>query len=344
MPHLRVILGDQFGHAFSLKPGTNLIGRDPWSDIILPLESPASRRHAEIFCREGEWMLRDLQSINGTYLNTVRILDASLNHGDEISIGDTVLIFEYGDRKTSETEEAASSAIPQAPKGLQSDSEVIALVHSVPEKIAKLEHAFVVDSAARAALIRQLVMAILVGGTVVIFGIEDSALPPGVRQFASARPSNAENDDSSTKRIHFGINAAGALRDGEMLPELEEFLPQNEIKALRTAVHDFPADESLIHAAVHIVCATRPEYQQAPSLSKRYIEIGATPASAKYIILGAKARAILKGRTHVTIEDMEKTAASAIRHHIKLNERAQKDGANLETILARIVDSAFEPS
>ncbi len=290
-------------------------------------------------------MLRDLQSINGTFLNTVRILDASLNHGDEISIGDTVLIFEYGDRKTSETEEAASSAIPQAPKGLQSDSEIIALVHSVPAKIAKLEHAFVVDSAARAALIRQLVMAMLVGGTVVIFGIEDSALPPGVRQFASARPStSSENDDASNKRIHFGINAAGALRDGEVLPELEEFLPPNEIKALRSAVHDFPAEESLIHAAVQIVCATRPEFQQAPTLSKRYIESGATPTAAKYILLGAKARAILKGRTHVTIEDMEKTAASAIRHHIKLNERAQKDSVNLETVLSRIVDSAFEPA
>jgi MoxR-like ATPase len=59
-------------------------------------------------------------------------------------------------------------------------------------------------------------------------------------------------------------------------------------------------------------------------------------------VTGAKARALLQGRTHVGAEDIRALAAPALRHRILVNYRAEAEGTNVETIIRRLLESVKE--
>ena len=85
MPQIRVKVGYQQGRVYPLQDKKNLIGRDPQSDILLDIESPASRHHATIYKSGDQWRLQDEGSMNGTLLNGSRVVDDSeLKDGDKI--------------------------------------------------------------------------------------------------------------------------------------------------------------------------------------------------------------------------------------------------------------------
>jgi MoxR-like ATPase len=60
-------------------------------------------------------------------------------------------------------------------------------------------------------------------------------------------------------------------------------------------------------------------------------------------VLGAKARALLQGRTHVSTEDVRVLAAPVLRHRVLVNYRAEAEGVNVETLIRRLLDSMKEP-
>lgn len=68
-----------------------LIGRGSWCDLVIP-GSTVSRRHAELFFREGSWVLVDLDSTNGTYINGVRVHRTQLLPGDRLAFGHEQLL------------------------------------------------------------------------------------------------------------------------------------------------------------------------------------------------------------------------------------------------------------
>jgi MoxR-like ATPase len=59
--------------------------------------------------------------------------------------------------------------------------------------------------------------------------------------------------------------------------------------------------------------------------------------------LGAKVRAILKGRAHVTVEDIQSLAQPTLRHRILLNYRAEAEGMTVETVIKRLIETIKEP-
>jgi len=61
-------------------------------------------------------------------------------------------------------------------------------------------------------------------------------------------------------------------------------------------------------------------------------------------VIGAKARALLQGRSHVALEDIRALAAPALRHRILVNYRAEAEGANVETIIRRLLENVKEPA
>ncbi len=103
MSQIRVLLGFHQGQVFALKAPSLVIGRDLRSDIVLHPDSAASRRHAEIYFKNGRWSLRDLGSMNGTSLNGQPADDNLLGDQDEIVIGDNVFIFEDAGPDVAET-------------------------------------------------------------------------------------------------------------------------------------------------------------------------------------------------------------------------------------------------
>ncbi len=78
--------GDLTGARFTLSKPITRIGRGPDSDILFD-DITVSRSHAEVFINEGGLFVRDLGSLNGTYVNRVIIEKASLVHGDELQVG-----------------------------------------------------------------------------------------------------------------------------------------------------------------------------------------------------------------------------------------------------------------
>ena len=84
--------GPNAGSKFLLDADVTRAGRHPDSDIFLD-DITVSRRHAEFARADGGYQLRDVGSLNGTYLNRERIDDASLANGDEVQIGKFKLVF-----------------------------------------------------------------------------------------------------------------------------------------------------------------------------------------------------------------------------------------------------------
>ncbi len=84
--------GPNAGSRFALENDVVHVGRHPDSDIFLD-DITVSRRHAEFLRRGGGVVVRDVGSLNGTYVNRERIEEASLNNGDEVQIGKFKLVF-----------------------------------------------------------------------------------------------------------------------------------------------------------------------------------------------------------------------------------------------------------
>ena len=95
MGMLVVKRGPNAGSRFVLDQETTHVGRHPESDIFLD-DITVSRRHAEIVRQGGGYSVRDVGSLNGTYLNRERIEDARLDNGDEVQIGKFKLVFLAG--------------------------------------------------------------------------------------------------------------------------------------------------------------------------------------------------------------------------------------------------------
>ncbi|MFM8625617.1 MAG: FHA domain-containing protein [Actinomycetota bacterium] len=84
--------GEDEGEHFVLGAGTTSIGRSAESDIVLD-DITVSRHHSEIVRVDGRHVVRDRGSLNGTYLNQVRVDAAELSQGDEVQIGKFRLVF-----------------------------------------------------------------------------------------------------------------------------------------------------------------------------------------------------------------------------------------------------------
>lgn len=89
---LVVTHGDNAGSQFALEGEVTTAGRHPDSDVFLD-DITVSRRHAEIRSQGEGWTVRDVGSLNGTYLNRERIDEAPLHDRDELQVGKFRLVF-----------------------------------------------------------------------------------------------------------------------------------------------------------------------------------------------------------------------------------------------------------
>ena len=93
MAYVRVKKGKQAGEVFDIGVGPLKIGRED-DQTVRVTDEGVSRAHAEIFIMGGTAYVKDLRSTNGTFVNGEPVLEEELQPGDEVKVGETVLIFE----------------------------------------------------------------------------------------------------------------------------------------------------------------------------------------------------------------------------------------------------------
>lgn len=112
-----------------------------------------------------------------------------------------------------------------------------------------------------------------------------------------------------------------------------------QILAFQQLVRQVPVSDTVGRYAVQLVRGTRPQDPAAPAEVKQYVKFGASVRAALFITLAAKARALMEGRYHVTIEDIDALAAPVLRHRVMVNYFAEADGLTIDDVLSKLVSS-----
>ena len=103
-------------------------------------------------------------------------------------------------------------------------------------------------------------------------------------------------------------------------------------------VRKVPIAEDLVRYAVRLAAASRPHQNGAPDFANEWVSWGAGLRAGQYLVLGAKVRALIHGRAHVTVEDIQALAHPTLRHRILLNYRAEAEGVTVENVIERLLE------
>ena len=117
----------------------------------------------------------------------------------------------------------------------------------------------------------------------------------------------------------------------------------DELIEYQGLVRRIPVAEPVISYAVALAARSRPTEAGAPDFVKDYVSWGASIRASHYLVLGAKARAALAGRPHVSVQDVQSVAYPVLRHRIITNFRAESEGISSEEIIKRLLEAVLPP-
>jgi len=117
-----------------------------------------------------------------------------------------------------------------------------------------------------------------------------------------------------------------------------------EILEFQQLVRMVPIADSVARHAVELVRATRPSDPAAPEFVRKYVNYGSSVRGAQFLVLSAKARALMRRRYHVTYEDIRALVIPVLRHRILLNFYAESDRLRSDDILRRLLEAMPTPS
>jgi MoxR-like ATPase len=118
---------------------------------------------------------------------------------------------------------------------------------------------------------------------------------------------------------------------------IEPVLTAAEILALQRIVRQVPVSDHIIRYALSLVRQTRVREAGVPDFVKDQVSWGAGPRAVQFLILGAKSRALLQGRAHVTCDDVQALAKPVLRHRLVLSFTAESEGVTPDDLIERIV-------
>jgi MoxR-like ATPase len=137
---------------------------------------------------------------------------------------------------------------------------------------------------------------------------------------------------ASREEMHTILNRT----TGGDLSEITPVLNGPQIIAFQSLVRRVIIAPQVQDVAVRAVLATHPEGEFATPMSKRFLRFGASPRAAQSLVLGAKVRALLEGRAHVSVEDIGRVLTPALRHRILLNFEGQAEGMSTDDVVGEI--------
>jgi MoxR-like ATPase len=130
---------------------------------------------------------------------------------------------------------------------------------------------------------------------------------------------------------------------GTYKAELKPVLSGKDILSLQKIVRRVPAADHVFQYARDLVRATRPGRGEAPDFIEELVHWGAGPRASIYLILAAKARAILHGRVHATTEDIKGVALPVLRHRVLTTFNAEAAGIRSDQIIERLLKEIQPP-
>ncbi|MEM0997708.1 MAG: MoxR family ATPase [Bacteroidota bacterium] len=122
--------------------------------------------------------------------------------------------------------------------------------------------------------------------------------------------------------------------------KLDVVLKRDDILYFQDLIRKVPVTDNVISYAVNLVNKTRITTPNAPEFIKELITWGAGPRASQYLILGAKANALLKGKYSPDIEDVKAVAVSVLRHRIVPSFTAEAEGITAANIVERLISEA----
>jgi MoxR-like ATPase len=126
---------------------------------------------------------------------------------------------------------------------------------------------------------------------------------------------------------------------GSPLADAEPVLTAADILALQRSVREVPVSDHLVRYALALVRQTRAGERGVPDFVSDQLTWGAGPRAVQFLVLGAKARALLQGRSHVAVDDIQALAAPVLRHRIVVGFAAESEGVTPDAIIRRIIES-----
>jgi len=121
-------------------------------------------------------------------------------------------------------------------------------------------------------------------------------------------------------------------------PDTQEVVDAASIIEFQRLVRRIPVSDHVNNYAVALVRATRPDAPDAPEFVKKLMAWGAGPRASLNLVLAGKARAALRGRCHVSIDDIKALCLPVLRHRIIPNFAARSEGETSDTLIAKLLD------
>ena len=109
-----------------------------------------------------------------------------------------------------------------------------------------------------------------------------------------------------------------------------------DVLGFHELVRKVPIAEDVIRYAVRLAAASRPGQEHTPDFIRDWVNWGAGTRAGQYLVFGAKARALIEGRSHATIQDIQALAAPVLRHRILLNYKAEAEGISVDSIIQKL--------
>jgi MoxR-like ATPase len=140
---------------------------------------------------------------------------------------------------------------------------------------------------------------------------------------------------SRSEEEEIAMTTTGAAR-----PEVSAVIGAGELVELQQLVRRIPVSPSLVAYAVRLVRATRPEDDETPELTRRYVAWGAGPRASQYLVLGAKARAAARGDALPSLDDVRAVAPAVLAHRVVLNFEAEADGRTPRDVVRQLIEDS----
>lgn len=117
-----------------------------------------------------------------------------------------------------------------------------------------------------------------------------------------------------------------------------------DVRRFHDVVQKVPIATEVVRYAVRLAAASRPGQPGTPGFVNEWVSWGAGTRAAQYTVLGAKARALLNGRNHATVEDVQAIVAPTLRHRILVGYRAEAEGISVDQVISRLLETIVPPN